>query len=154
MAKKKQVKSDEASTPAAADAPQALATAPAVGVRGPKGVELSAKITILAAQNPKRLGSKAHAVFSKYVDGMTVEAFLEANGNDPYTTPNMVYDAAHGFIAIEGYSPKLVEKKEPRVKKEKPVKVPKAKKVRAEKTEEQVVAESEVEQAVEAETID
>lgn len=118
---KKQVKPVVASTPVAADAPATLEKpkAPAIGQRGPKGVPLTATITLLAAQNPKRPGSKAFAVFSKYVDGMTVQQFIDAAGDA--ATPNIVYDAAHGFISVEGYDPKMAEKKvrEPKAPKEK-----------------------------------
>ena len=126
MAKKKQVESAETSTSAAADAPAAPKNAPGapVGARGPKGVALDAIVSLKVEGNPKRPGSKAHDVFAQYVDGMTVQQFLDAVGQA--ATPNLVYDAAHGFIAIEGYDPKLVLKKERAPKAEKPPKEPKA----------------------------
>lgn len=96
-----------------------------VGVRGPKGVELTAKITVLAGTNPKRAGTKAFDIFSKYVDGMSVSEFLAAAGEE--ATPNIVYDAKHGFIAVEGYKVEVLPKKEPRVAKEKVAKAPKVK---------------------------
>lgn len=158
---KKQVKQAETEVPASTSETTAQADAPeakkAVGVRGPKGVSLDAKITLLAAQNPKRPGSKAHGVFSKYVDGMTIQQFLDANGGDDYATPNLVYDAAHGFIAIEGYTPKPVAPKkarEPKAPKE-----PKAKKVKAAAADpatptEVSEARAEVESATVEETVD
>lgn len=130
---KKQVKSAEAaSTPAAADAPAASKRGAPIGARGPKGVALDAIISLKVEGNPKRPGSKAHGVFAQYADGMTVQAFLDAVGDA--ATPNLVYDAAHGFIAIEGYDPKQVVKKEraPKAPKEpKAAKAPRAKKAAA-----------------------
>lgn len=118
-----------------------------IGVRGPKGVELTAAVTLLVTGNPKREGSKSHARFANYVDGMTVQAALDAG----LTTADLVYDAAHSHIAIEGYNPTLVVKKERAPKAEKPAKAKKAKK---EKSAEQVEAESELEAAVQEESID
>lgn len=103
--------------------------ASAIGVRGPKGVALTAKITLLTKTNPKRQGSKAYDVFSKYVDGMTVQEFLDAAGDA--ATPNIVYDTKHGFIAVEGYNVEVLPPKAPRVAKEKVAKAPKEKKVAA-----------------------
>jgi hypothetical protein len=114
------------STPVAADAPQAST----VGVRGPKGVSLDAKILVLAAGNPKREGSKAHAVFAKYHDGMTVQEFLDSAGAE--ATPNLVYDAGHGFISIDGYTPTKVfvaKVKEPKAPVEAAAPKPKKEKV-------------------------
>jgi hypothetical protein len=131
MAKKKQVESVETSTSAAADAPAAPKNAPGapVGARGPKGVALDAIISLKVEGNPKRPGSKAHDAFAQYVDGMTVQQFLDAVGQA--ATPNLVYDAAHGFIAIEGYDPKLVVKKERAPKAPKEPKAPRGKKAKA-----------------------
>jgi hypothetical protein len=111
-----------------------------IGVRGPKGVALDAKITVLAGSNPKRQGSKAAVVFAKYVDGMSVQAFLDAAGDE--ATPNLVYDSKHGFIAIEGYAVSVIppkEKKAPKAKAE-----PKAKKEKAPKNEEAAAVEAEL----------
>lgn len=107
------------------------APAPAVGARGPRGVLETAVINILTPEmaNPKRVGSKAHDVFSKYVDGMTVGEFCDAAGKE--ATPNLVYDAAHGFISIEGYDPAV--KFVPKEKAPKAAKEPKAKKAKADK---------------------
>jgi hypothetical protein len=120
-----------APAPVAAPAPAAEEKkVPLAKMRGPRGVAETAKITLLAPQNPKREGSKAHAVFSCYKDGMTVGAFCDAvdakDGGEHKgsATPNLVYDAAHGFIKIEGYEPPggVIEPKpkaEPKPKKEK-----------------------------------
>lgn len=111
----------------------ALAT-PAVkpiGVKGPKGAELTARITILAATNPKRPNTKAFDVFAKYRTGMSVSEFMTDAGSE--ATPNMVYDVKHGFIEIEGYTVAVLPAKVPRVVKEKADKTPKTPKVKAEK---------------------
>ena len=112
MAKKKHVDAPVAPEVAQTeDAPAAAAGKRGpIGARGPKGVALDALIFLQVKDNPKRPGSKAHAVFSQYVDGMTVQQFLDAVGNA--ATPNLVYDAAHDFIKIEGYNPESVAKKE------------------------------------------
>lgn len=154
MAKKKQVESAVASTPAAADAPTADSKRGApVGARGPKGVALDAIISLRVEGNPKRAGSKAYAAFSQYVDGMTVQQFLDAVGDA--ATPNLVYDAAHGFIAIEGYDPKMVVKKEraPKAPKApKPTKAPRGKRAKAAAVEPDAAAQ--VDELAVEETID
>lgn len=148
---KKQVKSDETSTPAAADAPAAKRGAP-IGARGPKGVALDAIVTLKCEGNPKRPGSKAHDVFSLYRDGMTVQDFLDAAGDA--ATPNLVYDAAHGFIAIEGYDPKQVVKKERAPKAAKEPKAPRAKRAKKADAAEASPSIAEVEEMAVEETID
>lgn len=108
-------------------APEVLTEAPknTIGVRGPKGVDLEAKITVLAATNPKRPSSKAHAAFANYRTGMTVKEFMDAVGTE--ATGHLQYDTAHQFISIEGYTPKkTIEPKPPRVPKPKKEKAPKA----------------------------
>lgn len=100
----------------------------AVGVRGPKGVALTAAITLLVATNPKRPTSKAFERFAGYQDGMTVQAALDTG----LITPDLVYDAAHGFIAIEGYAPELIVRKEKAVKEPKAPRTAKGGKVKAE----------------------
>lgn len=95
--------------------------------RGPRGTEESATITLLAAANPKRTGSKAAGVFDTYKTGMTVKEFADAVGKE--ATGHLVYDAKHGFISIAGYDPGAIivaKPKEPKAPKE--PKVPKAKK--------------------------
>lgn len=152
MAKTKQVRAPKAPTPAAADAPAAPAKRGApVGARGPKGVELDARITLLVEGNPKRPGSKAHGVFALYRDGMTLQEFLDAAG--AVATPNLVYDATHGFIAVEGWEVPRIERKERAPKAEKPAKEPKA--PRAKKAKAEAAAEpAEVDGETVVETID
>ena len=149
---KKQVKHAEASTPAPADAPVAdtVTTAPkqAIGVKGPKGAALDATITVLTDKNPKRPGSASHDAYAKYASGMTVQEFLDAVGAK--ATAHIVYDAAHGFIAVAGYDPKLVV---PKARAEKTVKTPKAKKEKAAPAEPSV-EQAELEAATVEETID
>jgi hypothetical protein len=106
---------DVGAAPAAvtgAEAPAATKV-PVAKMRGPRGVAETAIVRVLVDHNPKRPGSKAHMVFSQYVDGMTVGAFCDAvdksvnsdgTSNVGAGTPNLVYDAAHGFISIEGYT--------------------------------------------------
>lgn len=125
--------------------------------RGPRGVSESAVIRLKVQGNPKREGSKAHAVFSHYEDGQTIAEFCAAlEATDPEmvkeATPNLVYDAKHGFIEIEGYTPPGgVVVKEP-----KPAKEPKAAKTgkSAKKAAEQSEAEAEVESVAQEEVID
>jgi len=124
-----QVTDAEATTEAVEVAEQAIAVARS---RGPRGVLESAVITVLAEANPKRAGSKAEGVFAHYTTGMTVAEFCDAVGKE--ATPNLVYDAAHGFISIEGYDPAKVVLKEKVAKAPKEPKAPrtpKAKKERA-----------------------
>lgn len=114
---------------AQAEAPGAEPKVVVPKTRGPRGTEESAKITVLAKENPKRAGSKAAAVFAQYKDGMTIKEFCDAVGKE--ATGHLVYDAKHGSIAIEGYDPgaivvaKVKEPKAPKVAKE-----PKAKKTK------------------------
>lgn len=119
--------------------------------RGPRGTTEDAVITLLAEANPKREGSKAHAVFSYYEDGMTIGAFadaLAAADLGKEATPNLVYDSKMGYISIEGYEPPGgVTVKEVKVKAEKPAKAPKkgkSKEQEAEQAEADQVAEEEV----------
>jgi len=56
-----------------------------------------AKITVLAAENPKKPGSEAFKRFEKYRTGSKVSTTL-ANG---VTRADLSWDRAHGFIAIE-----------------------------------------------------
>ena len=127
-----------------------VAATPVARTRGPRGVAETAIITLKTVDNPKRAGSKAHAAFSAYVDQMTVAEYCDAVGTA--ATPNLVYDAAHGFISIEGYNPAQVECKP---KAEKVVKEPKAKKPKKEKAvQADLVEDAETAMAVEEETID
>lgn len=135
MATAKKTAPTSKSTPAKKVAP--VVEAPVVEAaaiprtRGPRGVPETAVITLLVEANPKREGSKAHAVFSHYENGMTIADFcaaLEATDAEMVkeATPNLVYDAKHGFIEIEGYEPPggvtVKEVKQPKPKAEKPAK--------------------------------
>lgn len=121
-----------------APAPAAEAPAQVPASRGPRGVLETAVITLVATENPKRAGSKAHAKFALYESGMTVAEFIDAVDANPEikggATSTLVYDAAHGYITIEGYDP--AKKFEPKPKKEKAAKTPKAKKGAAAASEE------------------
>jgi hypothetical protein len=140
MARKPKKVAEDTATPEAAEAAeQAIAVARS---RGPRGVAESAVITVLVDSNPKRAGSQSHTDFEQYRTGMTVAEFCDIIGKRG--TPHLVYDAAHGFIAIEGYDPQQVVAKP---KKEKAVKAPRAKKAKAapaEATEEQLELEGTV----------
>lgn len=142
---KKQVE-PKAPTPAAADAPRAY-------VRGPRGVAADALIFLMTPTNPKRPGSRAFEAFSHYGDGMTVAQYVEAAGKA--ATANLVYDANHGFITIEGYEPKAP--REPRTlkapKAAKPAKIAAVKAPKAKK-EKVVKAPAPVESEVVEETIE
>jgi len=104
-------------------APAKEAKVPLAKMRGPRGVAETAKIHLLSKDNPKRPGSKASQVFACYKDGMTVGAFCDAVDATPQkgqATPNLVYDAGHGFISIDGYDPgEIIKPKEraPKVEK-------------------------------------
>jgi hypothetical protein len=132
---------------------QAVAAAAIPRSRGPRGVAETALITVLVEGNPKREGSQSHLDFAQYHTGMTVGAFCDLIGKRG--TPHLVYDAAHGFISIEGYSPELVVAKERAPKAEKVAKerAPKAKKVKAEPAE-QTHEQAELEGVTTEETMD
>lgn len=118
---------------------QTEAKAPAAPkTRGPRGTEESAVIHLLAQVNPKRAGSKAAQAFAVYVDGMTVKEYCD--GVDAFAkgegTPNLVYDAKHGFISIDGYDPGAIIVAKPKAEKvAKEPKAPRAKKEKAPKAE-------------------
>lgn len=130
-------KTAAAPAPKATAAPATEAKVPVAKMRGPRGVLETAVITVLSDGNPKRPGSRAHEVFALYKSGMTVGAFVDATekageAHRAYATPCMVYDAAHGFIKIEGYDPgPLKEAKVAKPKAEKAAAAPKAKKAAA-----------------------
>ena len=128
-----------------------------IGKPGIRGIPTNAVITLLATSNPKRVGSAAHHKFSLYKTGMTQQEFLDAGG----TTPDLVYDSAHRFISVEGYTPKkYFEAKPKKVKAEKPASAPaeatasakpkKTKKVKGETP----APDAEVESAVQSEMLD
>jgi hypothetical protein len=135
------------------EAVEAAETAIAVArSRGPRGTVETAVISLLVDANPKRAGSKAEAVFSNYRSGMTIAEFCDAVGKE--ATPNLVYDAAHGFIAIEGYDPEQVVKKEKAPKAEKAAKAPRAKKAKKEATVEETEAQTELDGMTVEESLD
>ena len=147
MAKKEKAIVQEQVAEVVATATEA-ATKTEFGKRGLKGVPIEAKIIMLTSVNPKRKGCQAEARFALYKDGMTQAEFLDAGG----TTPDLAYDTAHGFIAVEGYTPpKTFAPKAPKEPKAKVEKAPRAKKV---KSQEQVAAESELDAVTTEETID
>lgn len=125
---------------AAADAKPAAAEVkvPLAKMRGPRGVPESAKIKVLVASNPKRVGSKAADVFACYKDGMTVGQFcdaVDATDRKGEATPNLVYDASHKFIEIEGYTPGAYFEAKPKAAPKPKVEgAPKASKAAAAKT--------------------
>lgn len=84
--------------------------------RTSKNFDKTAAITMLVAENPKRVGSKAHGTFKKYTGATTVGDFI-ANGG---TYEALAWDSARGYITIVGYTPKLVEKKARKAKPEAP----------------------------------
>jgi len=55
-----------------------------------------AKITLLAKENPKREGSKAHKKFALYETGMTVGEFIAKGGN----LADVAWDARKNFISV------------------------------------------------------
>lgn len=71
-----------------------------VSGRGVRNFKADQKITILAAVNPKKAGTKANAIFALYRNGMTV-AELKAAAGDNYATANILWDVRHGFISVE-----------------------------------------------------
>ena len=138
MAKKKAVPAEavtEATTLEAGSHPAPEAAEPVVRTRGPRGVPETAVITVLADKNPKRPSSKAFSAFENYQSGMTVKEFCDVIGKD--ATGHLVYDAAHGFISIEGYTPGQIIT--PKVREPKAPKEPKAKKPKAVKEAEAAV---------------
>lgn len=56
-----------------------------------------AVITVLAAENPKKAGSKVAERFAKLQTGMTVAAAREIG----FSTHDLEWDANHGFISVE-----------------------------------------------------
>lgn len=148
MARKKK---EEAAPAAAAEQEVKKTGGDRGGPRGLRGIPGDALITLLVEQNPKRPGCAAEKRFALYETGMTQAQFLAAGG----TVPDLAYDTAHGYIAVEGYTPKDV------VKKSKAPRAPKAEsaepKKRGRKPKAQPVeadAPAEVEQEVVEETID
>ena len=84
----------------------ASTTAAAAKPKTVGGFALTAKISLgqngegkkydASENNPKRKGSKSHAKFAKYRDGMTVEQAAAAG----ITGADLSWDTKHGFIKI------------------------------------------------------
>lgn len=130
-------------------APQTEAAPAAVKARGPKGVSDNAVVKLLVTANPKREGSKAFDRFAAYKDEQTVAEALDAG----VTTPDLVYDAKHGFISIEGYDPGEIVQPKPKAA-PKPKAEKKGKKEKVEKTPEQKAAESAADAEAKEETLE
>lgn len=65
----------------------------------------NAKITLVAKENPKRTGTKAHKLFSIYKPGMTVAqysvAVLALKGVRPRRARSSLrYDVRHGYVKV------------------------------------------------------
>lgn len=58
----------------------------------------TAKITVLAETNPKKVGSKAHVRFEWYYKSKTVGEFFAADKTHGYN--DITYDVGHGFIKV------------------------------------------------------
>lgn len=58
---------------------------------------LDPRVITQIAPNPKKPGSKTHARYGLYVEGMTVTEFIARGG----TTADVKYDADHGFIRVD-----------------------------------------------------
>ena len=58
-----------------------------------------AVIVLLVQENPKQPGSRAHARFGFYRDGMTVQEFFDAGG----LPADIYFDIGHGYIAVSDY---------------------------------------------------
>ena len=88
----KQMQATPAPTPAPAPA------APAVAAKKAKAnnARLSRVITLLAATNPKKAGSKSAARFALYRTGLTVAQYCAAGGR----VGDIQYDVKHGFISV------------------------------------------------------
>lgn len=75
--------------------------------RTSKNFDKTAGLTLLKTDNPKRVGSKSHARYEHYKTSKNVGDFIGKGG----TFGDLAWDSARGFIAIAGYTPKMVEKK-------------------------------------------
>jgi hypothetical protein len=54
------------------------------------------KITVLVKENPKREGTKGHAAFAQYKNGIKVSTFVERGGS----LADVKWDMAHGYISL------------------------------------------------------
>lgn len=87
-------KKAEAAAKKAAPAKKAAATE--AGTRGRKPtIDGSAKITVIAKENPKRAAAAER--FALYKNGMTVDAYIEAGG----TRADVNWDVKSGFISVK-----------------------------------------------------
>ena len=102
MARKKKDEAAVAAAPAAEKQEVKKSGGAVPGPRGLRGIPGDARITLLVEHNPKRPGCVAEKRFALYQTGMTQAEFLTAGG----TVPDLAYDSAHGFISVEGYTPK------------------------------------------------
>jgi hypothetical protein len=67
-----------------------------------------AKLEVIVDANPKKVGSRAHAIFEFYRTSATVgdffaatAGFLDKNGKKaPGTYADITYDVGHGFIKV------------------------------------------------------
>lgn len=98
---------DQARAAAEAKVKAAEAKKPAKAKAEPKvDPMLTKKVTIATEgkKNPKKEGSKSHARFALYKDGMTVQAYLEASvaaGQDRKAArADLKWDTDHGFVTI------------------------------------------------------
>jgi len=67
--------------------------------RGPDAKHADDQIVrLLVEENPKKVGSKSHARFALYRDGMSVGDFLKAGGR----RADLIWDQRKGFVKIEG----------------------------------------------------
>lgn len=83
-------------TPKEKPAVEAAATETAKPARAHTASGENREITVLAAENPKRVGSKAHARFALYRTGMTVAEFFAAGG----TASDLTWDVKHAYISV------------------------------------------------------
>lgn len=54
------------------------------------------RIKVLSDENPKRAGSRAFKIFSKYETGQTVVEFVKKGG----TLADLKYDTSHGYVEV------------------------------------------------------
>lgn len=102
MAKKSQ-KSQKSAAPVAPKAAALPISAAATVSRKPNFPE-TAKILVVASENPKRAGSKAHAKWALYKGAKTVADVIAAFAKAKYPRRRAMsalrWDSGHGFIKI------------------------------------------------------
>jgi hypothetical protein len=64
--------------------------------KAPKTPTPDKKIELLAKENPKRKGTKAHKRFAAYRTGMTTSEAKEAG----LTAVDLAHDSSHGYIKL------------------------------------------------------